>query len=142
MKLYLKLGLIASFFISSQPSIAQLTTGFTFSRQSGHSNVTSSSSLVLGTSRVLGKSCTDQFRKLYSKNNIKNSINQGCIISPKNVIALPYQEGKPDKFKIIDTSRAFGVSNSISSKGIESLSSQKTTNTFSGYGYSVFTQPY
>ena len=130
-----------SFFILSPVSFAQLTTGFTFSRQNGQSNSSFSSTKVLGTSRVLGNSCKDQFRSLYSKNNIKNATNQGCIILPENVVSLPSQSGEADKFKIIDTSRAFGISDSTSSKVINESSSQKAVNNFSGFGYSVFTLP-
>ena len=45
----------ASFFILTPASLAQLTTGFTFSRQNGQINSSSSSTKVLGTSRGFGQ---------------------------------------------------------------------------------------
>ena len=123
------------------PSLAQLTTGFTFSRSYGKSNASSSSTVVLGSSRVLGESCKSQFRSVYKNQNIKDVNNQGCIVSPKNVVALPSQENKLDQFKILDPSRAFAVGDSTSAKTIENSLSQKTVGNFSSYGYSVFTAP-
>ena len=130
-----------SFIIFTPASMAQFVTGFTFSRQSGNSNSSSSSTAVLSTSRVLDNSCKKVIRSLYSKNNIKNPQNQGCITSPKNVLALPSREGKLDEYKILDNSLSFGVSTSNSSKVIDQTKSQKAVSSFSGFGYSVFTTP-
>ena len=142
MNLFTKLGFLAYFFFSLESaSLAQLTTGFTFSRQYGQTNSSSSLTTVLGSSRVLGKSCKGQVRDIYTNNNIKDPNSQGCIVSPVNVISLPSQQGKNDLFKIKDTSRAFGVSNSTTSKTIDNSSTQKSVNNFSSYGYSVFTVP-
>jgi hypothetical protein len=142
MKFPTKITFVLFLFLGLElPSYAQLTTGFTFSRQNGQSNSSSSSSVVLGTSRVLGASCKSQIQTFYKKNNILDSSNQGCIVSPKNVIALPSHDKKLDQFKILDISRGFAVSDSISSKTIENTLSQKSVNSFSSYGYSVFSAP-
>ena len=123
------------------PSFAQLTTGFTFSRSYGKSNASSSSTVVLGSSRVLGESCKSQLHTLYVNQNVKDSNNKGCIVSPKNVVALPSQENRLDQFKILDPSRAFAVSDSTSAKTIVNSLSQKSVGNFSSYGYSVFSAP-
>ena len=142
MNLFAKFALLAYFFLGLESqSKAQLTTGFTFSRQYGQTNSSTSSTTVLGSSRVLGESCKGQIRGFYVKNNIKDPNTQGCIVSPVNVISMPAQTGKYDQFKIKDTSQPFSVGNSISSKAIDNLSNNKSIRNFSSYGYSVFTVP-
>ena len=123
MKLILGFGISFSL-LSFLPaaSLAQLVTGFTFSRSYGQSNSSSSSSSILSSSRVLGKSCRDQLVSFSSKNRSESSNNNGCITLPKNVIALPQKSGQLDQFKIVDTKRAFSVSDTISSKTIDNIS--------------------
>lgn len=142
MKLILGFGISFSL-LSFLPaaSLAQLVTGFTFSRSYGQSNSSSSSSSILSSSRVLGKSCRDQLVSFSSKNRSESSNNNGCITLPENVIALPQKSGQLDQFKIVDTKRAFSVSDTISSKTIDNISHQKSVNSFNTFGYSVFSSP-
>ena len=111
-------------------SFAQLVTGFTFSRSYGQTNSSNSSASILSSSRVLGKSCREQLDSLNKKNNSYSSNNNGCVTSPVNVIALPQNSGQLDQFKIVDTKRAFSVSDAISSKTIDNTSHQKSVNSF------------
>ena len=139
MKLILGLSISFSLLsLSATVSLAQLTTGFTFSRSYGKTNSSNSSSSILSSSRVLGKSCRDQLVSLNNKNKTMASNNNGCITLPENVIALPQKPGKIDQFKIVDTKRAFSVSDTLSSKTIDDITHQKSVNSFNTFGYSVF----
>lgn len=123
------------------PATAQLTNGYTFSRQQGLSTSSSAKSVSLGVSRVLGNSCRDQVQAWYKQQNIANWADQGCITEPENVIALPLVPGQLEQFQIIDKARKFGVADRIVSSSSESSTHQKTVSGFSGSGYSVFVQP-
>lgn len=123
------------------PVNAQLMNGFTYTRQQGISNSSSSTSTVLGSSRVLGSSCRDQVQAWYKQQNISNWQDQGCITEPENVIALPLVPGQLEQFQIIDKNRKFGVADRTVSISSEATNHQKTVSGFSGFGYSVFVQP-
>ena len=139
MKLILGLSISFSLLsLSATASLAQMATGFTFSRSYGQTNSSNSSSSILSSSRLLGKSCRDQLNSLNNTNKLMTSNNIGCITLPENIIALPQKPGKLDQFKIVDTKRAFSVSDTISSKTIDNITHQKSVNSFNTFGYSVF----
>jgi hypothetical protein len=98
---------------------AQLTNGFTYTRQQGLSTSSAAGTVVLSGSRVLGESITQ----------------------PENVIALPLVSGQLEQFQIIDKTRRFGVADQTVSSTSESTTNQKTLGGFTGFGYSVFAQP-
>ena len=120
---------------------AQLSNGFTYSRQQGLSTSSAASTAVLSGSRVLGDSCRAAVRDWYAKQGIPGAADQGCITSPENVIALPLVPGQLEQFQIIDKSRQFGVADRIQSSTSESITNQKSVAGFTGFGYSVFVQP-
>lgn len=125
----------------SEACKAQLSNGFTYTRQQGLSTSSSAKSVVLGSSRVLGASCRAQVQEWYREQGIPNWADQGCITEPENVIALPQRPGLPDQFEIIDKTRKFGVADRTISTSSETRTHQKTVTGFSGFGYSVFVQP-
>lgn len=141
MKRLLPIALLMVSFPGHFTAKAQLTTGFTYTRQQGLSNSSSSTSTVLGSSRVLGASCRDQVQAWYKQQNISNWQDQGCITEPENVIALPLVPGQIEQFQIIDKNRKFGVADRTVSVTNETLNHQKTVSGFTGLGYSVFVQP-
>lgn len=141
MKLLLPIALLIASFPGLIPAKAQLMNGFTYTRQQGLSNSSSSTSTVLGSSRVLGASCRDQVQAWYKQQNISNWQDQGCITEPENVIALPLVPGQLEQFQIIDKNRKFGVADRTVSVSSEATNHQKTVTGFSGFGYSVFVQP-
>lgn len=139
-----RLLLLAPLMLSSpglNPAKAQLMNGFTYTRQQGLSNSSSSTSTVLGSSRVLGASCRDQVQAWYKQQNIANWQDQGCITEPENVIALPLAPAQLEQFQIIDKNRKFGVADRTVSTTSEATNHQKAVTGFSGFGYSVFVQP-
>ena len=120
---------------------AQLSNGFTYSRQQGLSTSSAASAVVLSGSRVLGDSCRAAVRDWHGKQGIPGAADQGCITSPENVIALPLVPGQLEQFQIIDKTRQFGVADQIQSSTSESTTNQKNVAGFTGFGYSVFVQP-
>ena len=120
---------------------AQLSNGFTYTRQQGLSTSSAAGTVVLSGSRVLGESCRTSVQDLYLKQGVSNWADQGCITQPENVIALPLVPGQLEQFQIIDKTRRFGVADQTVSSTSESTTNQKTLGGFTGFGYSVFAQP-
>ncbi len=140
-KAFVLLAALLSAVGSVRPAAAQLTNGFTYTRQQGLSNTSAAKNVVLGKSRVLGESCRSQVQDFYREQGIANRQDQGCITEPENVIALPQVPGQLDQFEIIDKTLKFGVADQVTSTISESSNHQKTVTGFSGFGLSVFVQP-